>query len=153
VQGFLRKVFPNGAVQYVDWEEKMEILPLTRFFKTDAAEAAFITSIDTGDHEGRIRAAEQFLDWGAKEVVLSHHTELIAAHDGGTVSAPLRNRNSSGRTGRGDTCFASYMAERSNKEPSEAVKFAAAVTSMKLETSGPFKGSRRDVEAFLRAFY
>lgn len=153
VQGLLRKVFPVGAVKYVEWEEKMKILPLCRFFKADAAEAAFITGIDSENHGGRVRAAEQFLDWGAKEVVVSHHEELIAANDAGVVSAPLKNNNSSGRTGRGDTCLTSYMTERFNKEPAEAITFAAAVTSMKLETPGPFKKSRKDVEAFVKAFY
>ena len=153
VQGLLRKVLPGGAVEYVEWEEKMDILPLCRFFKADAAEAAFITGFDTEKYEGRVRAAGQFLEWGAKEVVISHHTELIAANETGTVSAPLKNRNSSGRTGRGDTCFTSYMTERFEKEPVDAITFAAAVTSMKLEHPGPFKQSRGDVESFMRDFY
>jgi len=153
VQGLLRKVFPGGAVEYVAWEEKMDILPLCRFFKADAAEAAFITGIDTENDGGRIRAAEQFLDWGATEVVISHHTELIAANETGTVSAPLKNRNSSGRTGRGDTCFTSYMTERFEKEPADAITFAAAVTSLKLEHPGPFKQTREDVERFMKEFY
>jgi sugar/nucleoside kinase (ribokinase family) len=153
VQGLMREVFPDGAVKYVNWEEKGEMLPLCRYFKADAAEAAFLTGIDTGRHEGRVRAADKFLDWGAKEVVISHHEELIAADESGAVSATLRNRNTSGRTGRGDTCFTSYMTERFNKEPAEAIEFAAAVTSMKLENTGPFKKSRIDVEAFIREFY
>ncbi|MBW1801092.1 MAG: ribokinase [Deltaproteobacteria bacterium] len=153
VQGLLRKVFPGGTVQYAEWQEKMDILPLCRFFKADAAEAAFITGMDTEDHEGRVRAAERFLEWGAQEVVISHHTELVAANETGTVSAPLKNRNSSGRTGRGDTCFTSYMAERFSREPAEAVRFAAALTSLKLETPGPFKKNRKDIDAFLSAFY
>ena len=153
VQGLMRSVFPDGAVKYVNWEERTEILPLCRYFKADAAEAAFITGIDTGTHEGRVRAAEKFLDWGAKEVVISHHDELVAGNDYGVVSAPLRNRNSSGRTGRGDTCFTSYMTERFTKEPAEAIKFAAALTSLKLEDPGPFKKSRIEVEAFKREFF
>ena len=153
VQGLLRKVFPDGSVQYADWEQGMEILPLSRFFKADAAEASFLTGLDTEFHEGRIRAAEQFLIWGAKEVLISHHTELIAGNETGLVSAPLKNRNSSGRTGRGDTCFTSYMIERFKKKPADAIKYAAAVTSLKLEERGPFKKSREDVEAFLSEFY
>ena len=153
VQGLMRKVFPDGAVKYVDWEEKTEILPLCRYFKADAAEAAFLTGIDTEKHEGRVRAIDTFLDWGAKEVVISHHNELVAGNEYGVVSAPLRNRNPSGRTGRGDTCFTSYMTERFNKKPDEAIKFAAAVTSLKLEDPGPFKKSRIDVEAFMREFF
>ena len=128
-------------------------MPLCRFFKADAAEAAFITGMDTRYHGGRVRAAEQFLDWGAEEVVISHHTELIASDETGTVFAPLKNRTSSGRTGRGDTCFTSYMTERFEKAPADAITFAGAVTSMKLEHAGPFKQSREDVEMFVREFY
>ena len=153
VQGLMRKVFPDEGVKYVHWEEKAEILPLCRYFKADAAEAAFLTGIDTEKHEGRVRAIDTFLDWGAKEVVISHHNELVAGNEYGVVSAPLRNRNPSGRTGRGDTCFTSYMTERFNKKPDEAIKFAAAVTSLKLEDPGPFKKSRIDVEAFMREFF
>ncbi|MEW6665543.1 MAG: PfkB family carbohydrate kinase [Thermodesulfobacteriota bacterium] len=152
-QGLLRKVFPDGGVRYVRWDEKAETLPLCRFFKADAAEAAFLTGIDTEEHEGRVRAAEAFLDQGAKEVVISHHSELVAADVSGVVAAPLRNRTLSGRTGRGDTCLASYVTERFNKEPAESIRLAAAVTSMKLEDPGPFKKSRSEVEAFMREFY
>lgn len=153
VQGLMRKVFPDGTVRYVPWDEKEEMLPLCGYFKADAAEAAFLTGIDTEKHEGRVRAAETFLDGGAKEVVISHESELVAANGSGVVSSPLRNRNLSGRTGRGDTCFTSYVTERFNREPAEAIKFAAAVTSMKLEDPGPFKRSRMDVEAFMREFF
>lgn len=153
VQGLMRRVFPDGAVKYVPWKEYREILPLCRYFKADAAEAAFLTGIDTEKHEGRVQAVERLLQWGAKEVVLSHHEELVAANDSGLVSSPLRNRSLSGRTGRGDTCFTSYVSERFHKEPGEAIRFAAATTSMKLEDPGPFKKSRPEVEAFIREFY
>lgn len=153
VQGLLRKVFEDGSVRYVPWEEKSDVLPLCRFFKADAAEAAFITGIDTETHEGRAKAARQFVDWGAQEAILSHNEELIAAHDSRVVSAPLKNRASSGRTGRGDTCFTSYMTERFNNPPAEAIKFAAALTSLKLEVPGPFKKTRKDVDDFMKEFY
>ena len=153
VQGMLRKSFPDGVVRLVPWEEKAEVMPLCRYFKADADEAAFLTGMDTERHEGRVRAAEKLLDWGAKEVVISHHTELIAASESGVSSAPLRNRKLSGRTGRGDTCFSSYVTERLHREPAEAIRFAAAVTSMKLENRGPFRNSRREVEEFMKEIY
>jgi sugar/nucleoside kinase (ribokinase family) len=153
VQGLLRKIFEDGSVRYVPWEEKARVLPLCRFFKADAAEAAFITGIDTETHEGRITAARQFVDWGAEEVILSHNEELIAAHDSRVVSAPLKNRTSSGRTGRGDTCFTSYMTERFKNPPEQAIKFAAALTSLKLQVPGPFKKTRKEVAQFMETFY
>ncbi|MBN1101828.1 MAG: hypothetical protein JXL84_00290 [Deltaproteobacteria bacterium] len=153
VQGLMRKVYPDGAVKYVPWETDRAILPLCRYFKADAAEAAFLTGLDTEKHEGRLRAAETFLGRGAGEVVLSHEEELVAASASGVVCAPLRNRRLTGRTGRGDTCFASYVTERFHKEPAEAIRFAAAATSLKLEDPGPFKASRSEVESFLREFF
>jgi sugar/nucleoside kinase (ribokinase family) len=153
VQGMLRKVFEDGTVRYVPWEERADILPLCRFFKADAAEAAFITGIDTDSHQGREEAARRFLEWGAEEVIISHNEELVAAYGSEVVHAPLKNRQSPGRTGRGDTCFTSYMTERFSKGPADAVKFAAALTSLKLETPGPFKGSRQEVNDFLGKFY
>jgi len=51
-----------------------------------------------------------------------------------------------GRTGRGDTCFASYLGRRLTAGPEEACRFAAAMTSLKLEQPGPFRGSIEDVE-------
>ncbi len=49
-----------------------------------------------------------------------------------------------GRSGRGDTCLASYVAKRLSASPSEAIIWAAALTSLKMEAEGPFK---RDIVA------
>ena len=152
-QGFMRKVFPSGEVGYADWEDKLEAIPLASFLKADAAEAAFLTGIDTETHEGRAGAAMKFIEWGAREVVISHHTELVSANESGAVSAPLKNRNLLGRTGRGDTCFTAYVTERFAKNPADAIRFAAALTSLKLETPGPFRKTRAEVQAFLDLCY
>ncbi len=58
-----------------------------------------------------------------------------------------------GRSGRGDTCIASYMARRLSAPPHEAVIWAAALTSLKLEAEGPFRRDIRDVEALIRKKY
>jgi len=131
-----------------DWAEKKELLPLIRYLKTDAAEAETLTGTDD-----RELAARMLYDWGAKEIVITHNTEVIA-FDGETVyREPLRPRNLSGRTGRGDTTFAGYLVERLSKPISEALAFAAALVSLKMETPGPFLGTREDVEAFRKTFY
>lgn len=153
VQGLMRKVFPNGAIEYIDWDDKLDVLPLVSYLKADAAESAFLTDIGTEDHEGRVAAAKRFLEWGAKEVVISHHKELIAASESDVVYSPFKNRNLSGRTGRGDTSFTAYITERFTKNPADAIKFAAALTSMKIEIPGPFKKTRQEVEAFITEFY
>jgi sugar/nucleoside kinase (ribokinase family) len=56
-----------------------------------------------------------------------------------------------GRTGRGDTTFATYIATRLEADPEYACRFAAAVVSLKIERPGPYRGSRGDAEKFLRA--
>ncbi len=58
-----------------------------------------------------------------------------------------------GRSGRGDTCVAAYMARRLIAPPREAAVWAAAVTSLKLESEGPFRRSLGDVEALIGSYY
>ena len=150
VQGMMRRVFPDKTVKYCDWDDKLDSLPLISFFKADAAEAAFLTGINTENDKGRIAAAKRFLEWGAREVIISHHTGMIAAKESDVFFAPFKNRNLHGRTGRGDTCFTTYITERFTKDPADAITFAAALTSLKMETPGPFGRTRQDVEAFMR---
>ena len=58
-----------------------------------------------------------------------------------------------GRSGRGDTVIATYMAFRETHSPAEALIWAAAATSRKLEVEGPFRGNRADVEQLIAAKY
>ena len=49
--------------------------------------------------------------------------------------------------------FAGYLTERLTHEIPEALEFAAALVSLKMETPGPFKGTRQDVYDFIRKYY
>jgi sugar/nucleoside kinase (ribokinase family) len=60
-------------------------------------------------------------------------------------------RSSSGRTGRGDTTFGAYLAWRSGHSVQEALDFAAALVSIKMESIGPFKGTLEDVIMRMKA--
>ena len=141
VQCMLRYV-ENGGMVYHDWKEKKEYLPYVRFLKTDAAEAEILTG--TND---RAAAARMLCDWGAKEVMITHNTEVLV-YDGKEIyTCPIRSRNLSGRTGRGDTTFAGYINERLTKDVPTALQTATALVSLKMETPGPFMGTRQDVEA------
>ena len=125
-----------------------ELLPLMDYFKTDAAEAEVLTGLTD-----RVEAAKMLHDWGAKEVVITHNTEVLA-YDGNKVyTCPIKARNLSGRTGRGDTTFAGYIAERQRGSVEEALNFCTALVSLKMETPGPFKGTREDVLAYMKEFY
>ena len=70
-----------------------------------------------------------------------------------TCFARFTNRGLAGRTGRGDTTFGAYLAARVDHPPAEAVKYAAALVSLKMERPGPFDGTREDVLARVREAY
>ncbi|MCL2494853.1 MAG: PfkB family carbohydrate kinase [Oscillospiraceae bacterium] len=155
VQGFLRCARPAsgsannvGAMEFEDWPRKRALLPLIRFLKTDAAEAEILTG--TSD---RRQAAAMLHDWGAREIMITHNTEVLVYDGSDYYAEPLRPRNLTGRSGRGDTCFAGYITERLTRGIPESLRTAAALVSLKMENPGPFLGGRGDVEAYMRAFY
>lgn len=147
-QGFLRHN-ENGAMRFRDWAEKLRYLPYMDFLKTDAAEAEILTG--TTD---RAAAAKRLHAWGAKEILISHNTEMLV-YDGEQIrTCPVKARNLSGRTGRGDTTFGSYLAMRmAGAGVAESLRYATACVSLKMETPGIFRGTRADVERYLEAFY
>jgi len=61
--------------------------------------------------------------------------------------APFNPGNLSGRTGRGDTCFISYVCWRRTHGIEESLRYAAALTSLKMEKPGPFLGTQEEVLA------
>jgi len=73
----------------------------------------------------------------------------------GCAGAPARpvTKIVRGRSGRGDTCTAAYLSRRLSAPPEEALVWAAATTSMKLEQEGPFDRTRQDVETLIRREY
>ena len=148
IQCMLRHVEPDQTLKLHDWPEKTEYLKFIRFLKTDAAEAEVLTGLTD-----REEAARQMYEWGAKEIVITHNTEVIA-YDGKQIyRAPLKPRNLTGRTGRGDTTFAAYITERQTSSIQEALTFSAAMVSLKMEKPGPFMGTRQDVLNYIEEFY
>jgi len=78
-------------------------------------------------------------------VLITRADGVLARVKGVEYFEPFSNRSVVGRTGRGDTTFAAYLCRRIDHEPREALKFAAALVSLKMETPGPFRGSLTDV--------
>lgn len=150
VQGYLRHVDRenDGQMYFEDWKDKRELLPFISFLKTDAAEAEILTGLTD-----RAEAAKQLYEWGAKEILITHNTEVLAFDGKEIYTCPIKARNLSGRTGRGDTTFASYINERLEHSPVEALLTATATVSLKMETPGVFKGTRTDVEEYIKSFY
>ena len=147
VQCMLRCV-ENGSMVYHDWAEKKELLPYVRFLKTDAAEAEILTGLTD-----RAEAAKVLYSWGAKEILITHNKEVLV-YDGKEIyTCPIKARSLSGRTGRGDTTFAAYVTERLTKDIPTALRISTALVSLKMETPGPYLGTRADVEAYMKEFY
>ena len=113
--------------------------------KTDAVEAKLLTG-----ESDRYAAAKRLAEYGPREVLLTHNGSILVYHDGVYDQAPLAPRELAGRSGRGDTCTAAYLSRRLTAPPAEAVRWAAAVTSLKLEKEGPFDRDLADVEALYR---
>ncbi len=138
-QGVLR-CSEGGRLLFRPWDRSRELLPLVAWLKTDAAEAEILTG-----ETDREKAARILCGWGAGEVMVTHNSEVILCREGRIHRAPFDPKNLSGRTGRGDTTFAAYLARRLSSDPGEALSYAAALCSIKMETPGPFAGTREDV--------
>ncbi len=148
VQTCLRHVSDDGSMYFEDWADKKEILPYVTYLKTDAAEAQILTGL-----EDRYEAAKLLYSWGAKEIMITHNTEVIIYDGSDFYSCPIRARNLSGRTGRGDTTFAAYINERLQHNIKDSLLYATATVSIKMETPGPYKGTREDIEDYINKFY
>lgn len=130
----------DSKLFFQDWKEKKKYLPNITYLKTDAAEAEILTG-----ETDRYKAAEILFSWSVKEVIITHMSELLV-YDGSFSRSPFTMKNMSGRSGRGDTCFAAYLAWRRNHSVKDSTQYAAALTSIKMESPGAFRGTIQDVQ-------
>lgn len=145
MQSFVRQVDPEtGRIAFADVTYKADLAGQLDMVKLDVVEAQVLTGTD--DLE---QAAMAFERWGCPEVVVSRSDGVLARVAGQTFWEPFSNRSTAGRTGRGDTLFAAYLARRLYERPREALRFAAALVSIKMERPGPFAGTVADVMARL----
>ena len=144
IQGFVR-VRENGHLVSRQWPEMEEGLRHVTYLKVDRAEAELLTG-----QNDLVAAAHRLAEYGPREVVLTQSSGVTVLADGEIYQAPFTPRSLAGRTGRGDTCFATYLGRRLTASPEEATRLAAAVTTLKQEQPGPWRGTLADVEA-LRA--
>jgi sugar/nucleoside kinase (ribokinase family) len=147
VQGFVRvrdDSGPEPALVFRPWAEMSHGLSLVTYLKVDRAEAELLTG------ETDLRAAARALvGYGPREIVLTQSSGVTVLAEGRFHEAPFRPRSLAGRTGRGDTCFASYLGTRLSALPGKAARLAAAVTTLKQERPGPWRGSRADMQRLL----
>jgi sugar/nucleoside kinase (ribokinase family) len=135
-----------GTFAFKDWPGKEKCLPLVTYLKADNLEAEVATG--TSDRE---EAARIFHRLGAGEVMVTHSAEVILYDGKQMLRAPFDPENLSGRTGRGDTCFVSYLCWRRTHGIEESLRYAAALTSLKMETPGPFLGTQEEVLARMKS--
>lgn len=146
-QGYLRevrgqKVFP------VDWKDKREALKYIDILKVNEHEAEVLTG-----YKDAKQAALQLAEWGVKEVLLTLGSlgSLIYAEGVFHQIPAYPPKEVVDATGCGDTYAMGYLYMR-NKGASyeEAGCFAAAMSTIKLEKSGPFSGTEEQAWNIIR---
>ena len=146
-QGYLREV--RGEQVYpTDWKDKRDALKYIGILKVNEHEAEVLTGFK--DFK---QAALQLAEWGVKEVLLTLGSLGSIIYAEGTFykipAYPAKNVVDA--TGCGDTYSMGYLYMR-NKGASyeEAGCFAAALSTIKLEKSGPFSGTEEQVWDIIR---
>ncbi|MFX0021221.1 MAG: hypothetical protein ACFE9S_02775 [Candidatus Hermodarchaeota archaeon] len=149
IQGFVR-FRDHGKVFYstLSLKEKKEILSNITVLKLDQTEAKLLTG-----HQKIDTAAEELANFGPKEILITHEKGVSVYSSDIIFSFPWKNNSSIGRTGRGDTALISYIGARLNNNPEYSLKFAAALTSLKLESPGPFSLPLYQVDKLINEKY
>ncbi|MDR2810948.1 MAG: PfkB family carbohydrate kinase [Tannerellaceae bacterium] len=146
-QGYLREVRDKN-VYAVDWEDKLEALEYIHFLKANEQEMKILTG-----YREVTDAAKQLYDWGAKEVLITLGSLGSVIYDGRVfyrIPAYITEKVTDA-TGCGDTYVTGYLYQRAKgTEIEEAGCFAAAMSTLKIEESGPFKGSKEEVMHCMR---
>ena len=142
-QGYLREVREQN-VYAVDWTEKKEALQYIHFLKANEHEMEVLTGYDDV-----AMAAKQLYDWGVKEVLITLGSMGSVIYDGTTfhMSPAYKPKEVMDATGCGDTYMTGYLYKRAKGAGiEEAGRFAAAMSTLKIECLGPFKGTKEDIE-------
>jgi len=149
IQGFIR-MKNNGKVFYsaLTKKEKKEIISNVCVLKLDQTEAEILT-----EHQNINQAVKELAKFGPNEILVTHEKGISVYTSNNIFTFPWKNKSSVGRTGRGDTAFISYLGSRISKEPEDSLKFAAALTSLKLELPGPFNLPLYQVESLIKEKY
>lgn len=143
IQGFVR-VRAGDNLVFLRWPDLSHGLSLVTYLKADRAEAELLTG-----QTDLLRAARTLAEYGPQEIVITQSMGVTVLAGGRLYQAPFLSRSLGGRTGRGDTCFATYLGMRLSMSPEEATRVAAAVTTLKQEIPGPWKASPAEVQAIL----
>ncbi|MCJ7624029.1 MAG: PfkB family carbohydrate kinase, partial [Anaerolineaceae bacterium] len=147
VQGFLR-VLRDERLEHEPWSEMEAVLSQLDILKSDGKEAEFLTG-----QSDVVKAAAALAEMGPREVLLTHRDGVLIYNSQGCKQVKFYPKQINGRSGRGDTCLASYTARRLSASSEEALIWAAALTSLKMENEGPFKRDIHEVEDLIEQKY
>lgn len=138
---FVNNVDEETQLGYLaDVPKKKEILSMVDFVKADIMEAKALTGTDILNDQ-----ANMLEEWGSPETVITCSDGALARCKKKTIFARFTHRSSRGRMGRGDTFSGAYLARRLDHPVEDSLRFAVALTSIKMESVGPFSGSLEDV--------
>lgn len=141
-QGYLREV-RDTHVYAVDWNDKLEALKYIHFLKANEHEMEVLTG-----YSDVKSAAIQLYEWGVKEVLITLGSMGSVIYDGETFHQipAYKPREVVDATGCGDTYMTGYLYMRAKGAGiEESGKFAAAMSTLKIEDLGPFKGTKENV--------
>jgi len=149
IQGFVRTRKKDDII-FSDLSEndKRTILSKVRILKIDETEAEVLTN-----KKNIKEAAKDLINYGSNEILITHNKGISVYSKDISISFPWKCREIKGRTGRGDTAFVSYIGSRITKNINDSLKFAAALTSLKMESRGPFTLPLYQVENLIKNEY
>ena len=146
-QGYLREV-REEKVYAIDWAEKAEALKYIDILKVNEQEMEVLTK-----SKDPKEAAEILAGWGVKEVLITLGSlgSFIYAENTLYPIPAYPPKELVDATGCGDTYTTGYLYMR-NKGASytDAGCFAAAMSTLKLEHSGPFNHTESDILDVIR---
>lgn len=146
-QGYLREV-RGEQVFPVEWTDKLEAFRYIDVLKVNEHEMEILTG-QTEPHD----AALQLAEWGINEVcvTLGDYGSVILENDRFYDICAYPPQQVTDATGCGDTYSTGYLYMRSRgADPEEAGRFAAAMSTLKLEKSGPFSGTEDEIWSMIR---
>ncbi|MFV0417695.1 MAG: PfkB family carbohydrate kinase [Dysgonomonas sp.] len=147
-QGYLREVREQN-VYPIDWKNKLETLKYVHILKVNELEMEVLTGMSDIKE-----ASQQLYDWGVKEVLVTLGSLGSVIYDGKTFyKIPAYKPNGVvDATGCGDTYVTGYLYKRAKGASIEdAGKFAASMATIKIQASGPFRGTEEDVEKVINS--
>lgn len=134
VQGFFRH--REGELLVLrDIAGKSDFLSDVRFLKADWDEARFLTG-----KQKMTEVLEQIHGWGVQEALITDNGGVTVSDGTRMLTETFEPYDMRCRTGRGDTCFASFLGFRLRHSLQESLRLAAELTNRKLKYAGPYRG-------------